>query len=121
MTHRTVAVAVFALLLSGCAASPASDCTVPELVDRLDSRHTAVRREAAFTLSRLAIDDRKRSQVVEEKARFANHLRNRDLYTCVFVAHTLATLGDDSDELFDVYVRAAKESETWYRVQACCG
>jgi hypothetical protein len=117
----TIPVAVSSLLLSGCTAQPGPKQSVSELVERLDSKDDDIRREAAFKLSRLALDRDERPRVVAEKMRIARHLRNRDLYTCVFVAHTLAELGDDSNELLEVYTHASWESNSWCRVQACCG
>ena len=97
------------------------DATVEELVEKLQSGSRDSKREAAFALSRKVQDDKTRPQVAAAKKALKQLITDKDLYTKIFIAHTLAALGESDDDLLNAYKEASEDKNVWSRTQAMCG
>ena len=124
---------IFALLcMTLCAFHVFSRCSAPtpkqldnvstgQLVMDLQGNDQNKKRDAAFTLSRRVQDDKKRPEIVAVRDKLKDSLDDKDIYTRLFISHTLASLGDSSDKLLATYEMASKEENSWCRIQVCCG
>jgi hypothetical protein len=119
---------IVATLLSTTGCGPRSPRTLDEPPDELGRKLRAgdisTRRDAAFTLSRLAqVGGRRgdRDKPIGEKPALREALRDQDYVTRIFAAHALADMGGADAEVRKVYADAVTHEDSWARVQACCG
>lgn len=111
----------FVMISSGCTfhSVPKDENDVQRLMQELHSSDLTLRRESAFSLSRLAVAQP--GLLGQYKTTFAIALSDPDEITRLFVAHTLSTMGDDSDEVAKVYLDAISSTNNWCRSQSCSG
>lgn len=120
MINRAFAIS---MLLSFCGCQPRDpqqlEYTPEELGTRLLNGDVQTRRDAAFSLSRLAIEDIDRAKPI--RLQLEKALSDADIMTQIFSAHALADMGDASKRLQKVYDDAMANELAWARIQSCCG
>ncbi len=95
-----------------------------ELGRKLRSGSVTTRRDAAFTLCRLAMGDGLpdgRGLPATEKPALRDALQDGDTFNRLFAAHALAEMGEADEAVLAVYEVEMSNADTWARVQACCG